>query len=247
MTDARLYHDLAQYWPLISEPEEYAEAAGIIRATLREKLGDGPRALLDLGVGGGHLLSHLTADFDAAGVDLSAEMLAQSRALNPTVEHHIGDMRSIRLDRKFDAVLIHDAILYLLSEADLRSTLQTAKAHLRPGGVLIMCPDWFREYFPDGFVSHRTRRRGDTSLTYIEYVYDPDPADTTVQTIMFFVIRDGGEVRVEQDTHTLGVFEKQTWLALTEEAGFTVETRPYVKADYGQMVTMIVGVRDSSL
>lgn len=45
-------------------------------------------------------------------VDLSPEMLTTSCALNPECEHLPGDMRTVRLGRLFDAVFIHDAIIY---------------------------------------------------------------------------------------------------------------------------------------
>jgi len=35
-------------------------------------------------------------------------MLELSRTINPELEHLVGDMRTIRLGRTFDAVLIHD-------------------------------------------------------------------------------------------------------------------------------------------
>lgn len=81
MSEARMYDDLAEWWPWISAPEEYATEAEIIRAAFRDQLGAGRHTLLDLGVGGGHHLSHLTRDFDATGVDLSPQMLAHSRQL----------------------------------------------------------------------------------------------------------------------------------------------------------------------
>ena len=46
-------------------------------------------------------------------VDLSAEMLEVSRQLNPECEHIQGDMRTIRLGRQYDAVLVHDAVDYV--------------------------------------------------------------------------------------------------------------------------------------
>ena len=110
----RLYKDLAHLWPLLDPPEEYTEEASFWRQAIREKLGPGRHEVLELGVGGGHLLSHLTGDVQATAVDISPQMLAHSKALNPGVEHHLGDMRSVRLGRKFQAVLIHDAISYLL-------------------------------------------------------------------------------------------------------------------------------------
>ena len=53
-----MYSDLAQWWPVLSPPDEYAEEAPFMAGLLRT--GDVPvRTLLELGCGGGHLASHL--------------------------------------------------------------------------------------------------------------------------------------------------------------------------------------------
>ena len=81
--DTLLYNRLAYLWPAISPPEEYAVEADDWRRALRNYLGPGRHRLLELGVGGGHNLSHLTAEFDAVAVDISPNMLELSRRLNP--------------------------------------------------------------------------------------------------------------------------------------------------------------------
>ena len=144
----RLYDDLAYLWPVISPPEDYAAEAVYWRRALREKLGPGRHHVLELGVGGGHNLSHLTPYFQATAVDLSPRMLALSEKLNPGVEHHLGDMRTVRLGRKFDAVLVHDAISYMLNEDDLRATFATARYHLRPGRRTVGGPGFGEGHVP---------------------------------------------------------------------------------------------------
>jgi hypothetical protein len=68
----RLYTDeFAGYWPLMSPPEQYAREAEICRDALRRRLGPGRHDVLELGVGGGHNMSHLTGDFRFTAVDLS--------------------------------------------------------------------------------------------------------------------------------------------------------------------------------
>ena len=95
----RLYNDLAYLWPLLSPPADYAEEATHWRYVLHRELGPGKHEILELGVGGGHNLSHLTADFKATAVDISENMLALSRKLNPDVTHLTGDMRSFRMQK----------------------------------------------------------------------------------------------------------------------------------------------------
>ena len=147
MDQPRLYYELSYLWPIISPPSEYTVEAANWRRVIKAKLGQAKHSLLALGAGGGHNLSHLTKDFRATAVDISHEMLSLSRQLNPDVQHHLGDMRTVRLGKTFDAVLIHDAIGHMLTEADLRATFATAKDHLRPGGLLLIAPEWVKEDF----------------------------------------------------------------------------------------------------
>ncbi len=111
------------------------------------------RTLLELGSGGGNNASHLKRRFTCTLTDISPEMLALSRTLNPECEHIEGDMRTLRLDRTFDAVLVHDAIAYITTEDDLRATLETVAVHLRRGGAALLVPDTTRELFVPGPVT----------------------------------------------------------------------------------------------
>jgi SAM-dependent methyltransferase len=143
----KLYDELADWWPLMSPPEEYVAEAGTVAGLLSVNATmDLPR-LLELGTGGGHLASHLKAWFDMTLVDLSPRMLDQSRRLNPECRHLTGDMRSLRLEERFDAVLVFDAISHMTTEADLLATMRTARAHLESRGVALFCPDWTVECF----------------------------------------------------------------------------------------------------
>ena len=238
----RLYGELAWLWPLMSPPEEYAEGATHWRDELDQALGPGRHSLLELGVGGGHHLSHLAARFEpVVAVDLSEPMLAHSARLNPSVEHLRGDMRAVRLGRRFDAVTIHDAISHMLTEEDLRATFATAAEHLAPGGVFIAAPDWFRETFHAPVVSHESRRRGEVEFTYFEYCHDPDPSDTEIETIMTYVIRSEGRVRIEHDRLLGGLFSRATWVALMEKAGFDVRTRAFRVGGYRFECALLMG------
>ena len=59
-------------------------------------------------------------------------------------------MRTVRLGRTFDCVFVHDAVCYMTTEHDLRAAIATAAAHCRPGGVVLMAPDYVRETFRPG-------------------------------------------------------------------------------------------------
>lgn len=180
------------------------------------------------------MLSHLKGYFDCTAVDVSAQMLKLARKLNPEVRHLGGDMRSVRLGEVFDAVVIHDAIDYMLTEDDLAAAIGTAAAHLRRGGVVVAFPSYVRETFEDCQVEHDAHEAGGVHVTYVAYEHDPDPADTMAELLLIFIIREGGRLRVEQDRHVTGLFGLDCWLRTLEAAGFEAEARPLVGRGQGK-------------
>jgi SAM-dependent methyltransferase len=216
----RLYSDLADWWPLISPPEEYAEEAAFAAHLLGQA--ERPvREVLELGSGGGHCASHLTSRFTMTLVDASSEMLAVSRRLNPDCPHIVGDIRTIRLGRDFDAVFVHDAVSYMTSEADLTQAIETAYAHCRPGGVAVFVPDCTAETFEPSTGYGGIDGTDGRAARYLEWAWDPDPGDTWTVTEYAFLLRErGGAVRTVHESHRLGMFGQATWLRLLEAAGF---------------------------
>lgn len=234
MPDApRLYADLAHLWPHLSPPEHYTEEAETLRELIMQSLGEPPAgqhwSVLELGAGGGHSAVHLKKHFDVTAADLSPQMLALCTELNPEVPTAVGDMRDMRLGRTFDAVLICDAIDYMLSEDDAVAALTTAAAHLRPGGVVLAAPTYTRETFIDGEVADDGTTipgiAGDDDLTYFTFVHDPDPADTSFEMILLYLIRDAAtrQVEVIKDRHRCGLFSIAEWEAMLGRAGLEAE------------------------
>jgi trans-aconitate methyltransferase len=74
-------------------------------------------------------------------------MLKVSQKLNPECKHIKGDMRSIRLEQKFDVVFIHDAIAYMTTLHQLKQAIDTAYIHCKQGGLALFVPDWTAENF----------------------------------------------------------------------------------------------------
>ena len=215
-----MYTELADWWPVLSDPADYAEEAAYVRDLLAAHGASPPRTMLELGSGGGNTASHLKAWYDLTLVDRSPGMLAVSRRLNPSLPHVEGDMRNVRLGRAFDAVLIHDAIMYMTTAADLAAALATARAHCRPGGMLVVMPDCVAETFKPG-TDHGGHDGPDRALRYLEWSWDPDPADTTFETLYAIALRGpNGTTRVVEDHHTLGLFPRATWLELLSAVGF---------------------------
>jgi SAM-dependent methyltransferase len=237
----RLYDDLAAWWPLLSPPDEYIEEADDIRRHLTLTTGEKAATLLELGSGGGSLAFHLKRHFTLTLTDLSAAMLDVSKSINPECEHIAGDMRTLQLGRTFDFVLIHDAVMYMTTPADVQAALRTAALHCRAGGTIAVIPDCVRETFESETDEGGHDAEDGRGLRYLEWSWDPDPTDDTYQVDYAFLLRAAdGTVTAEHDQHIEGMFPRESWLHWLTQAGFTA----HVFIDQWRRVTFI-GMRDA--
>ena len=223
----KLYGELASWFHLLSSPPDYAEEADFACKLLMEPGTAPPRTVLELGSGGGNNASHLKAHFEMTLVDLSPGMLELSRDLNPECQHILGDMKTLRLGRVFDAVFVHDAIMYMTTENNLRRAVETAFIHCKPGGVAVFMPDVVRETFVS-LTTHGGHDGKGRSIRYIEWTFDVDPTDTVYTVDFAYLLREGSEpLRVVHDHHVFGIFPRDIWLSLLRDVGFD----PKVVAD----------------
>jgi len=219
----KLYFELSSWYHLLSSPSDYGDEAEFVRNLLAGAGQTPPVTVLELGSGGGNNASHLKAHFKMTLADLSQGMLDLSRRLNPECEHIQADMKTLRLNRLFDAGFIHDAIMYMVTEEDLRTAMETAFFHCKPGGGALFMPDVIRETFVSvtAHGGHDSKTGDGRAIRYIEWTFDPDPADTTYTIDFSYLLREKNmPVRVVHDTHVFGIFSRETWLSLLRETGF---------------------------
>jgi SAM-dependent methyltransferase len=223
-----MYSDLASWFHLLTHPSDYTDEADFVTRVVDEVAEGEATTLLELGSGGGNNASHLKRRFTCTLSDVSPAMLALSRTLNPECEHLEGDMRTLRLGRTFDVVFIHDAVSYLTTEDDLRAAIETAAAHTRPGGVVVLTPDATREIFRPGVDTGGHDGEDGRSLRYLEWTHAPEASAATAYVVDYAIlVREPGEpARVVHDRHTLGLFTEATWKRLLAGAGLElVDTR----------------------
>lgn len=218
-----LYDELVPWYRLLDPTEDHEPEANVYRELLTGAIDDGRAdTLLELGAGAGNNAYFLRRTFTCVLTDVSEPMLALSRAINPACEHLVGDMRSLRLERSFDAVLIHDAVSYMATEDDLFAAAATAFAHTRPGGAALLAPDAVRESFAERTELHQ-RDDGARALRCVEWWWDPNPTDDQCFADFAFLLRDGADMRAVHDRHLYGLFSTATWLDAMTAAGFAAE------------------------
>ncbi len=143
-----IFEAYATYYDIIYRDKDYEAESVFLELIFSKYLSNAVRSILDLGCGtGGHALILAERGYKVAGVDLSREMLkisgrkANERELS--IEFIQGDVRKIKLNQKFDAVISMFAVMsYQITNEDLISAFKTASRHLKKNGLFIF-DVWF--------------------------------------------------------------------------------------------------------
>lgn len=241
------YNDLAWTEDWFADPADYEDEVTTYVALIQRYAATPPQTLLHLGSGAGGMDHVLKRHFTITGVDLSAGMLAKARDTHPDLEYIEGDMRTLRLGRRFDAVIIPDSIDYMATLDDLRQAMATAVAHLKPGGVLLVVGKP-QEQFQNNNFAYTGDRQG-IHITLLENNYINPHRPNTYEATLIYLIRQGGELTMHHDRHILGLFSQATWEQVFWEAGLTLYQHtldgiydPYLLAEGSYPQTIFVGV-----
>jgi SAM-dependent methyltransferase len=103
-------------------------------------LNHSPSSILEIGSGTGRTLNTLSKFCsDCIGIDYLSEMVNFSQSKYPDLNFQQGDMRNLRLNRTFEAILcLGWPLNYLLSNEDLKKAFETFVCHCQKGGLLIL-------------------------------------------------------------------------------------------------------------
>jgi ubiquinone/menaquinone biosynthesis C-methylase UbiE len=215
------YNELSWTEDWLADPEEYEDEVGVYVDLIKRTASEPPSTLLHLGSGAGGHDRIFKRHFAVTGVDLSLGMLDKARVAHPDIEYLEGDMRTLRLNRQFDAVAIPDSIDYMASLHDLRLAIHTAAVHLKPCGVLLVVAKT-KETFQDNNFAYTGDKDG-VQVTLFENNYVNPSCPNTYEATFVYLIRRHGELTIQTDHQVLGLFSKTTWEKLFNDAELTMQ------------------------
>lgn len=121
----------------------FSSSAGDVCIDVFQKhLSQAPVSILDIGCGTGRELSQLSKLYpDCVGFDVLPTMTSFAKKRNPHLTIFDGDMRTVRLNRTFDAIYaVGGTINFALSNEDLVKTIKTYQVHAHPDTLLLVEP-----------------------------------------------------------------------------------------------------------
>ncbi|WP_323375901.1 class I SAM-dependent methyltransferase [Streptomyces alkaliterrae] len=220
--------------------KDYRAEAAVVTEHVRARFPDAA-SLLDVGCGTGGHLAYFAKEFGAArGIDLADGMLDVARRKHAELRVERGDMRSFRLQERFDAVVcLFAAIGNLRGEEELRATLDSFARHLVPGGVVVLEPWWFPENFTPDHVGGSVVTHEGITAARVSHTTWHSAGDASRMDVHYLVAQPGQEVRHFADTHVMALYSRAQYEAAFTAAGLAVE---YLTGDYPGN-GLFVGVR----
>lgn len=215
------YNELAWTEDWLADPAEYEDEVGFYVALIKQAAPVPVQTLLHLGCGAGGHDTVFKRHFAVTGVDLSLGMLNKARAAHPEITYLEGDMRTLRLEQRFDAVAIPDSIGYLVSPDDLRQAITNAVGHLKTGGVLLVVGNT-AETFQDNNFAY-TGQKDDVQVTLFENNYLNPFRPQTYEATLVYLIRRQGELTIHTERQVLGLFPQTVWETVFKDAGLAMQ------------------------
>lgn len=216
---------------LYQDRKDYRAEAGQVAELVRARK-PGTASLLDVACGTGIHLAAFAELFDRVeGADLSEHMLEVAAGrLGSGVPLHRVDMRSFRLDARFDAIVVmFSSIAYLRTTEDLDAALATFGRHLAPGGVVVIEPWWFPEAFIEGYVSgHALTTDDNRTITRVSH---STRAGELARMELHYVTADSEGVRHRSEIDELTLFSRGAYEDSFHRAALKVE---YVESEPGR-------------
>ena len=217
----------ARHYDLLYADKDYAAEAAYMRDLLKRWAPGGTR-LLELGSGTGRHANLLAGmGYSVHGIERSAAMLeAASGGAAAGCRFSLGDLRTARLGETFDAVLaLFHVVGYQTANDDLAAAFATARAHLKPGGVLLF-DYWYGPAVLTQRPTVRIKRASDDALE-VTRLSEPEllPNENVVKVNFHLFVRDKatGAVSEHREEHRVRYLFLPEIASLLAQQGLKLE------------------------
>jgi SAM-dependent methyltransferase len=229
----KVFSNYAEYYDLLYNEKKHSSEVFYIQKLLK-KYSPGSQVLLELGCGTGIHASLLAKlGYKIHGVDFSKNMLRYANKRRSELSEETlsrlslsqGDIRNIRLNRKFDAIIsIFHVINYLTANKELQETLQTVVDHLKPGGIFIF-DSWYGPAVLSNPPTVRIKRFENDEIRVVrisEPFLHPDENVVDVKYQLFIRCKKTGTVKEINEIHRMRYLFKPEINILCNKFGLTL-------------------------
>jgi SAM-dependent methyltransferase len=137
----KIFNNYSKYYDLLYTDKNYQGEAEYIHQLIQQNSLNA-KSMLNLGCGTGkHDFEFAKLGYKVVGIDLSQGMVDIANINNidsVKLQFYQGDVRNVRLNKKFDVVVsLFHVMSYQITNEDLMAAFDTAREHLKEGGIFI--------------------------------------------------------------------------------------------------------------
>lgn len=225
---SKLYGEWAFIWEALTPDDAYCDEALLYWSLLNDGRTTAIQSLVELGSGGGYLAQHLDQPKHLILIDQSEVMLALSKKRNPSAVHLCADMCHADYGHRADAVLIHDAIMYLTSREAVAACLRNAIRQLNPKGRILIVPDLLKETFFENIVSGEGQIQ-ERHVHLTEWRWKPEMDGNAFKVAFSALMRHAEAVQSLFEVHEMAYLSYLEWLELFNELGLRVHQIDFMR------------------
>ena len=228
-----IFKNYARYYDLLYKDKDYSKEISFIHNLLCQ-YNPGAKDILELGCGTGvHSVFLAKKGYQVHGIDFSEHMLESAyerlnrlpKSFKSKLQYTNGDIRKIRIGRKFDAVLsLFHVMSYQTTNEDLLSTFATAKEHLKPDGIFIFdC--WYGPAVLSNRPNTRIKRLKDDKIDVIRFAEPTMHPNENIVDVKYQVLiksKDGDKIDELHETHKMRYLFKTEIEYLSSQSGFDI-------------------------
>jgi SAM-dependent methyltransferase len=167
-----VFNKYSKYYDLLYSDKDYKAEVDYIKNIIK-KYNPSAKTILDLGCGTGIHANLLASEgFQVTGVDLSTEMIEVANDKKNTdysenrdsLNFISGDIRSLRLEEKYDVVVsLFHVFSYLSSNSDIKEGLETLNFHVKENGIVFF-DFWYGPAVLNEMPSCRVKKKENAEL-----------------------------------------------------------------------------------
>jgi ubiquinone/menaquinone biosynthesis C-methylase UbiE len=215
-----MFTETAEFYDLIYCCfKDYRAEAAAVATVLCETLPPSAR-ILDVACGTGEhaRLLHDEHGYQVDGIDLEPSFIDIARRKNPTGIFEVGDMATLNLNRRYDALLcLGSSIGYMAELGPVTRTLRRLREHVETHGVVVVEPWLTPSVWKAGTISSLRAESEGVSVARMSR----SGVEGRISTLEFHYLigtPDGIDHRVEH--HRLGLFSREEMEEAFADAGF---------------------------
>ncbi len=181
----------------------------------------GAKTVLDVGCGTAEHDRYLAKVYQVDGLDITPEFVQIAAAKNPAGEYCCADMVGFALTKRYDVVLcLFSSIGYVKTFENVVRTLKQFKAHLNPGGIIMVEPWFTREsWHPGEKVYLQTGEREEGKICRMSV----SGTEGNLAVLNFhYLLGTSQEIEYFTERHELGLFSVEEMHKAFDQAGLSV-------------------------